>query len=133
MSVGVPFHFFKKKSFTVQSSLYNIFGPMRRSELANLHLFRCHSRKGFVVGNFFSFSPGGLFALSPEALGADGPEESMRRIPLELQRLFARMLIADETAVSTEQLTRSFGWTGDEVSSLMLCLNITWGMCYFRT
>ncbi|ELR17377.1 UBA/TSN domain containing protein [Acanthamoeba castellanii str. Neff] len=38
-----------------------------------------------------------------------------RKIPMELQRLFARMQAADVDAVSTESLTESFGWQGREM------------------
>jgi len=35
-----------------------------------------------------------------------------REIPIELQRLFSLLQAADQEAVSTEQLTDSFGWKG---------------------
>ena len=38
----------------------------------------------------------------------------MRIIPLQLQRLFARLLLVDAQAVSTAALTDSFGWTNSE-------------------
>ena len=64
------------------------------------------------------FTPGfrgGLFALTPEELGlAQGGQP--RAIPLELQRLFARMMCLDQASVRTDRLTNSFGWSrSDEV------------------
>ena len=38
-----------------------------------------------------------------------------RRIPIELQRLFARLQLSDANYVSTSDLTDSFGWIGAEV------------------
>uniref|UniRef100_A0A4W3HWR1 Ubiquitin carboxyl-terminal hydrolase n=1 Tax=Callorhinchus milii TaxID=7868 RepID=A0A4W3HWR1_CALMI len=62
-----------------------------------------------------------LFALGPEELGClsdkDKPESKVRVIPLELQRLFAQLLLADQLAASTTDLTDSFGWTGNEQTS----------------
>ena len=55
-----------------------------------------------------------LFALEDAALGvgANGDETGrrVRRIPLELQKLFARMLHADSAAMALNDLTASFGW-----------------------
>lgn len=39
----------------------------------------------------------------------------VRIIPLQLQRLFAQLLLLDQEAASTADLTDSFGWTSDEV------------------
>lgn len=62
-----------------------------------------------------------LFALGPEELGdlsdKDKPESKVRVIPLELQRLFAQLLLADQLAASTSDLTDSFGWTSNEETS----------------
>lgn len=38
----------------------------------------------------------------------------VRKIPLELQKLFAELQLSQKYAVSTEQLTDSFGWKGRE-------------------
>uniref|UniRef100_A0A8D3B7U6 USP domain-containing protein n=1 Tax=Scophthalmus maximus TaxID=52904 RepID=A0A8D3B7U6_SCOMX len=38
----------------------------------------------------------------------------VRVIPLELQRLFARLLLADQQSASTADLTESFGWNSSE-------------------
>ena len=38
----------------------------------------------------------------------------MRVIPIELQRLFARLLLLNSAAASTAPLTDSFGWTNRE-------------------
>ncbi|XP_067844173.1 ubiquitin carboxyl-terminal hydrolase 40 isoform X2 [Heptranchias perlo] len=62
-----------------------------------------------------------LFALGPEELGnlsdKDKPDSKVRVIPLELQRLFAQLLLADQLAASTSDLTDSFGWTSNEETS----------------
>uniref|UniRef100_UPI00398F4C3B ubiquitin carboxyl-terminal hydrolase 40 isoform X2 n=1 Tax=Pristiophorus japonicus TaxID=55135 RepID=UPI00398F4C3B len=62
-----------------------------------------------------------LFALGPEELGnlsdKDKSESKVRVIPLELQRLFAHLLLADQLAASTSDLTDSFGWTSNEETS----------------
>ncbi|XP_048056384.1 LOW QUALITY PROTEIN: ubiquitin carboxyl-terminal hydrolase 40 [Megalobrama amblycephala] len=59
-----------------------------------------------------------LFRLGPDELGclADKtkPEAKVRVIPLELQRLFSRLLLVDEQTASTTDLTDSFGWTNNE-------------------
>ncbi|XP_052226207.1 ubiquitin carboxyl-terminal hydrolase 40-like isoform X2 [Dreissena polymorpha] len=61
----------------------------------------------------------GLFSLSEEELGtldAEKPlnESKARVIPIQLQRLFARLLLIDCQSVSTKDLTNSFGWTDSE-------------------
>lgn len=59
-----------------------------------------------------------LFALSPEELGSledkDVPDSKVRIIPLQLQRLFAQLLLVDQQAASTTDLTSSFGWDNSE-------------------
>ncbi|KAI0222462.1 Ubiquitin carboxyl-terminal hydrolase 40 [Lamellibrachia satsuma] len=59
-----------------------------------------------------------LFMLGPEELGriedADKPSAKTRIIPLQLQRLFGRLLLLDAQGVNTTELTDSFGWTGSE-------------------
>ncbi|XP_006893520.1 PREDICTED: ubiquitin carboxyl-terminal hydrolase 40 [Elephantulus edwardii] len=59
-----------------------------------------------------------LFSLGPEELGSledrDNPDAQVRIIPLQLQRLFAQLLLLDQQAASTEDLTDSFGWTSNE-------------------
>ncbi|XP_066431806.1 ubiquitin carboxyl-terminal hydrolase 40 [Eleutherodactylus coqui] len=59
-----------------------------------------------------------LFALSPEELGSldekDVPDSKVRIIPLQLQRLFAQLLLVDQQAASTSDLTSSFGWDNNE-------------------
>ncbi|KAL1021957.1 hypothetical protein UPYG_G00020390 [Umbra pygmaea] len=61
-----------------------------------------------------------LFSLGPEELGyledKDKPEAKVRVIPLELQRLFARLLLVDQQTASTADLTDSFGWNSSEES-----------------
>ncbi|EDL92119.1 ubiquitin specific protease 40, isoform CRA_f [Rattus norvegicus] len=63
-----------------------------------------------------------LFSLGPEELGSledkDKPEAKVRIIPLQLQRLFAQLLLVDQEAASTTDLTDSFGWTSDESAKL---------------
>ena len=46
---------------------------------------------------------------------ASKPGDEPLFMPLELQRLFAYMQVADVRALSTKALTRSFGWDGSEV------------------
>lgn len=41
-------------------------------------------------------------------------------IPLELQRLFAHLLLVDQQSASTAGLTDSFGWNSSEVCALYL-------------
>ncbi|XP_073433661.1 ubiquitin carboxyl-terminal hydrolase 40 [Dendrobates tinctorius] len=59
-----------------------------------------------------------LFALHPEELGSleekDVPDSKVRIIPLQLQRLFAQLLLVDQQAASTSDLTSSFGWDNNE-------------------
>ncbi|XP_075036531.1 ubiquitin carboxyl-terminal hydrolase 40 isoform X2 [Mixophyes fleayi] len=59
-----------------------------------------------------------LFALSPDELGSleekDVPDSKVRIIPLQLQRLFAQLLLVDQQAASTSDLTSSFGWDNEE-------------------
>lgn len=59
-----------------------------------------------------------LFSLGPEELGSledkDDPSAKVRVIPLQLQRLFAQLLLLDQEAASTADLTDSFGWTSNE-------------------
>lgn len=61
-----------------------------------------------------------LFSLGPKELGCledkDNPEAKVRVIPLELQRLFARLLLVDQQSASTADLTDSFGWNNSEES-----------------
>ncbi|KAL6455804.1 hypothetical protein MHYP_G00356550 [Metynnis hypsauchen] len=61
-----------------------------------------------------------LFSLEPQELGIvrqDEVDTEVRVIPLELQRLFARLLLLDEQTASTTALTDSFGWTNHEEMS----------------
>ncbi|XP_076013672.1 ubiquitin carboxyl-terminal hydrolase 40 isoform X2 [Genypterus blacodes] len=59
-----------------------------------------------------------LFNLGPEELGCledkDKPGAKVRVIPLELQRLFAHLLLVDQQSASTAGLTDSFGWNSSE-------------------
>ncbi|XP_055015503.1 ubiquitin carboxyl-terminal hydrolase 40 [Boleophthalmus pectinirostris] len=59
-----------------------------------------------------------LFNLGPEELGCledkDTPGAKVRVIPLQLQRLFARLLLVDQQSASTAELTDSFGWNTTE-------------------
>ncbi|KAM4626151.1 ubiquitin carboxyl-terminal hydrolase 40 [Discoglossus pictus] len=61
-----------------------------------------------------------LFALGPEELGSledkDVPDSKVRVIPLQLQRLFAQLLLLDQQATSTSDLTNSFGWNSNEAA-----------------
>ncbi|NWZ27403.1 UBP40 hydrolase, partial [Asarcornis scutulata] len=59
-----------------------------------------------------------LFSLGPEELGTlddiNKPDAKVRIIPLQLQRLFAQLLLLDQQAASTTDLTESFGWNSNE-------------------
>ncbi|KAF3845029.1 hypothetical protein F7725_008192 [Dissostichus mawsoni] len=61
---------------------------------------------------------GELFSLGADELGCledkDKPGAKVRVIPLELQRLFASLLLADQQSASTADLTDSFGWNSSE-------------------
>jgi len=59
-----------------------------------------------------------LFCLGSNELGSlvnrGVLEAKVRVIPLELQRLFARLLMLNVSAVNTADLTSSFGWNNHE-------------------
>ncbi|NXM47119.1 UBP40 hydrolase, partial [Gymnorhina tibicen] len=59
-----------------------------------------------------------LFSLGPEELGtlddSRKADAKVRIIPLQLQRLFAQLLLLDQQAASTSDLTESFGWSSHE-------------------
>ncbi|XP_070564811.1 LOW QUALITY PROTEIN: ubiquitin carboxyl-terminal hydrolase 40-like [Ptychodera flava] len=59
-----------------------------------------------------------LFQLGTEELGnladKEKPEAKVRVIPIQLQRLFSRLLLSDEQSCCTTDLTDSFGWTNNE-------------------
>ncbi|XP_074548173.1 ubiquitin carboxyl-terminal hydrolase 40 isoform X2 [Halichoeres trimaculatus] len=59
-----------------------------------------------------------LFSLGSEELGCledkEKPDAKVRVIPLELQRLFASLLLVDQQSASTANLTDSFGWNSSE-------------------
>ncbi|XP_028995909.1 ubiquitin carboxyl-terminal hydrolase 40 isoform X2 [Betta splendens] len=59
-----------------------------------------------------------LFSLGPEEIGClgdrDKPDSKVRVIPLQLQRLFASLLLVDQQSASTADLTDSFGWNSSE-------------------
>uniref|UniRef100_A0A8C6PFL3 Ubiquitin carboxyl-terminal hydrolase n=1 Tax=Nothobranchius furzeri TaxID=105023 RepID=A0A8C6PFL3_NOTFU len=59
-----------------------------------------------------------LFRLGPQELGCledkDKPEAKVRVIPLQLQRLFTRLLLVDQQCASTTDLTDSFGWNSSQ-------------------
>ncbi|KAJ7344864.1 hypothetical protein JRQ81_000814 [Phrynocephalus forsythii] len=59
-----------------------------------------------------------LFSIGPEELGSldnnNKPESKVRIIPLQLQRLFAQLLLLDQHAATTTELTESFGWNSNE-------------------
>ncbi|XP_032713422.1 ubiquitin carboxyl-terminal hydrolase 40 isoform X4 [Lontra canadensis] len=69
-----------------------------------------------------------LFSLGPEELGSfedkDKPDAKVRIIPLQLQRLFAQLLVLDQDAASTADLTDSFGWTSNEEDFLDLTVAV---------
>nr|CAB3267560.1 ubiquitin carboxyl-terminal hydrolase 40 [Phallusia mammillata] len=58
-----------------------------------------------------------LFKLGPEELGKIYDKDKnakVRVIPLQLQHLFARLLLIDQDACTTKELTDSFGWQNSE-------------------
>ncbi|XP_029317046.1 ubiquitin carboxyl-terminal hydrolase 40 isoform X2 [Cottoperca gobio] len=59
-----------------------------------------------------------LFSLGADELGCledkEKPGAKVRVIPLELQRLFASLLLVDQQSASTADLTDSFGWNNSE-------------------
>ncbi|XP_041365456.1 ubiquitin carboxyl-terminal hydrolase 40-like [Gigantopelta aegis] len=61
---------------------------------------------------------GALFGLSERELGRledkDNPRLKVRVIPLQLKRLFLRLLLSNRQSISTVELTESFGWTNSE-------------------
>lgn len=59
----------------------------------------------------------GLLQLTLEDLSCDlkdGTYAKVRVIPLQLQKLFAKLLLLDQDSINTSELTDSFGWTGNE-------------------
>ena len=46
-----------------------------------------------------------------------------RVIPLQLQKLFAKLLLLNQDSISTTDLTDSFGWAGNEVFMMLLTKN----------
>ncbi|XP_065175482.1 ubiquitin carboxyl-terminal hydrolase 40-like [Sycon ciliatum] len=56
-----------------------------------------------------------LFGLDSAELGELDGSKEVRKIPVELRKLFARLLLKDVNSVSTGALTESFGWSGNEV------------------
>nr|XP_009857673.1 ubiquitin carboxyl-terminal hydrolase 40 [Ciona intestinalis] len=58
-----------------------------------------------------------LFDIGCEELGKSGPNKKdgkVRKIPLQLQLLFARLLLINQSSCKTEDLTDSFGWRNSE-------------------
>ena len=53
-------------------------------------------------------------AASPADSKKKRKKRRVRKIPVELQRLFAELQLSQKYAVSTEQLTDSFGWKARE-------------------
>ncbi|NXU51782.1 UBP40 hydrolase, partial [Turnix velox] len=94
------------RDFTSLSGLKNQGGTCYLNSLLQTLLFTPEFR-----GN-------ALFALGPEELGtlddSSEPDAKVRIIPLQLQRLFAQLLLLDQQAASTSDLTESFGWNGHE-------------------
>ena len=44
----------------------------------------------------------------------------VREIPVELQKLFVRLLLSDQQSAEVNALTNSFGWKSNEVKLLFL-------------
>jgi len=62
-----------------------------------------------------SSSPSPSSSSSSSSSGSVAPKQKYRRIPIRLRQLFARLQLADRSAVSTQQLTLSFGWKGNHL------------------
>ncbi|XP_078377016.1 ubiquitin carboxyl-terminal hydrolase 40-like isoform X2 [Oculina patagonica] len=59
----------------------------------------------------------GLFQLRAEDLSYEPNSKTnskVRVIPIQLQKLFAKLLLLDQDSINTSELTDSFGWTGNE-------------------
>ncbi|XP_076817617.1 ubiquitin carboxyl-terminal hydrolase 40-like isoform X2 [Clavelina lepadiformis] len=60
----------------------------------------------------------GILQLTSDELGysmdADSDPSNQRKIPYQLQLIFARLLLLNQNTCSTEGLTESFGWRNDE-------------------
>lgn len=65
----------------------------------------------------------------------------VRVIPVQLQRLFAQLLLKNCQSVSTKDLTNSFGWTNDEVSVYLshlyavyieYCLSVSFSIYFLK-
>ena len=41
-------------------------------------------------------------------------------IPLQLQKLFAKLLLLNQDSIGTTDLTDSFGWAGNEVFTVFI-------------
>lgn len=81
-----------------------------RSEFGEICFIKRLSFEGLsrLAGVFREARPPGL----PQKRVAS---PQVRIIPLQLQRLFAQLLLLDQEAASTADLTDSFGWTSNEV------------------
>lgn len=55
--------------------------------------------------------------------------DKIRKIPLQLQKLFAQLLLLDVASVSTCPLTESFGWTDNEVCIIFVYLYVQYILC----
>ncbi|NXD68639.1 UBP40 hydrolase, partial [Eolophus roseicapillus] len=101
------------RDFTNLSGIKNQGGTCYLNSLLQTLLFTPEFR-GFF---FFSIAEA-LFSLGPEELGtlddSSKPDAKVRIIPLQLQRLFAQLLLLDQQAASTTDLTESFGWNSHE-------------------
>lgn len=84
-------------------------------------LNRLGDRRALVHSSFRKAQP----APKRSHLGAPLFLVQVRIIPLQLQRLFAQLLLLDQEAASTADLTDSFGWTSDEVRRSAFQGNIT--------
>ena len=84
-------------------------------------LNRLGDRRALVHSSFRTAQP----APKRSHLGAPLFLVQVRIIPLQLQRLFAQLLLLDQEAASTADLTDSFGWTSDEVRRSAFQGNIT--------
>lgn len=54
----------------------------------------------------------------------------VRVIPIQLRKLIARLLLKDVHAVSSAELTDSFGWTNREVGQFVMGQMSCCGQCF---
>ncbi|NXC28891.1 UBP40 hydrolase, partial [Campylorhamphus procurvoides] len=106
------------RDFTNLSGIQNQGGTCYLNSLLQTLLFTPEFRVVLSQWVFLFPIAEALFSLGPEELGSlddsRKPDAKVRIIPLQLQRLFAQLLLLDQQAASTADLTESFGWNSHE-------------------